>query len=191
VSQLPNQIRRIPNAHREYRRTIPALAGRDIRIALDEWNCWYGPHIYGELGTRYFLKDALGIAAGIHEFSRQSDMVFMANYGQTVNVIGAIKTTKTAATFETTGLVLKMYRGHFGHIPAGPDTTPAELVPLQLLRILGPRPRVSQGHGSIEDQAVGRRVGIDREITESLELEVAERLRAFQARLQPARGQHL
>ncbi|MCK7530663.1 MAG: hypothetical protein MZV63_06260 [Marinilabiliales bacterium] len=46
-------------------------------------------------GTRYFLKDALGIAAGLHEFFRNSDIFFMANYAQTVNVIGAIKTNKT------------------------------------------------------------------------------------------------
>jgi alpha-L-arabinofuranosidase len=117
VAQVPQQIRRIADAHRRYRETIPQLAGRDIRIALDEWNYWYGPHLYGELGTRYFLKDALGIAAGIHEYSRQSDMISMANYAQTVNVIGAIKTTKTAAAFDTTGLVLALYRAHFGLLP--------------------------------------------------------------------------
>jgi len=94
-----------------------SLEGKDIRIALDEWNYWYGPHVFGELGTRYFVKDALGIAAGLHEMVRNSDMLFMANYAQTVNVIGAIKTTRTAAAFETTGLVLKLYRKHFGTIP--------------------------------------------------------------------------
>ncbi len=41
----------------------------------------------------------------------------MANYAQTVNVIGAIKATKTEAEFETTGLVLKLYRERFGTIP--------------------------------------------------------------------------
>ena len=41
----------------------------------------------------------------------------MANYAQTVNVIGAIKTTKNEAEFETTGLVLKLYRERFGTIP--------------------------------------------------------------------------
>ncbi len=117
VAQVPRRIKRIADAHRRYRETIPALAGKNIRIALDEWNYWYGPHLYGELGTRYFLKDALGIAAGIHEYSRQSDIIFMANYAQTVNVIGAIKTTKTAAAFDTTGLVLKLYRAHFGQVP--------------------------------------------------------------------------
>ena len=53
--------------------------------------------MYGELGTRYFLKDALGIAAGMHEYTRQSDIMFMANYAQTVNVIGCIKTDETDA----------------------------------------------------------------------------------------------
>jgi alpha-N-arabinofuranosidase len=41
----------------------------------------------------------------------------MANYAQTVNVIGCIKTTKTEAAFATTGLALKLYRNHFGTIP--------------------------------------------------------------------------
>jgi alpha-N-arabinofuranosidase len=30
-------------------------------VALDEWNYWYGPHVFGELGTRYFLRGALGM----------------------------------------------------------------------------------------------------------------------------------
>jgi alpha-N-arabinofuranosidase len=117
VAQVPAQIRRIADAVRTYRQTIPALAGQDLRIAMDEWNYWYGPHLYGELGTRYFLKDALGIAAGFNEYARQSDIIFMANYAQTVNVIGAIKTTKTAAALDATGVVLKLYRQHFGAIP--------------------------------------------------------------------------
>ncbi|MGL4944106.1 MAG: alpha-L-arabinofuranosidase C-terminal domain-containing protein [Thermoguttaceae bacterium] len=112
-----NEIKRISDAHRRYRETMPELKGRDIRIAMDEWNYWYGPHVFGELGTRYFVKDGLGIAAGLHEFARQSDLYMMANYAQTVNVIGCIKTNKTAAQFETTGLVLKLYRHQFGTIP--------------------------------------------------------------------------
>jgi len=59
----------------------------------------------------------LGIAAGLHEFTRQSDIMFMANYAQTVNVIGCIKTTKTDACLDTTGLALKLYREHYGAIP--------------------------------------------------------------------------
>ncbi|PMP96777.1 MAG: hypothetical protein C0168_01235 [Candidatus Aminicenantes bacterium] len=117
VFQVPRAIRRIAEAHRYYRKTIPELKGKNIRIALDEWNYWYGPYIYGELGTQYFLKDALGIAAGLHEYYRQAGIIYMANYAQTVNVIGAIKTSKTEAVFDTTGLVLKLYRNEFGTIP--------------------------------------------------------------------------
>ncbi len=117
VAQIPDNIRRIAEAHRRYRATIPGLQEKDIRIALDEWNFWYGPYIYGELGTQYFLKDALGIVAGIHEYARQSDMIFMANYAQTVNVIGALKTSKTAAVLDSTGVALALYRKEFGVIP--------------------------------------------------------------------------
>ncbi len=127
VLQVPQQVRRIADTHRAYRKQIPELEGKDIRIALDEWNYWYGPYLYGELGTRYYLKDALGIAAGLHEYFRQSDIVFMANYAQTVNVIGAIKTTKTAAALETTGLVLKLYRAHFATTPVEVSGAPEPL----------------------------------------------------------------
>jgi alpha-N-arabinofuranosidase len=117
VAQPVEGIRKVAEAHRAYRREIPALKGKDIRIALDEWNYWYGGNEYGELGTRYFLQDGLGIAAGLHEMFRNSDIFAMANYAQTVNVIGAIKTTKTAAEMEPTGQVLALYRKEFGSIP--------------------------------------------------------------------------
>ena len=117
VQQIPNEVRGKADAQRKYWAAIPSLANRKVPIALDEWNYWYGPYEFGELGTRYFLQDALGIAAGIHELTRNSDVFYMANYAQTVNVIGAIKTTKTAAAFETTGLALKLYRDHYGTLP--------------------------------------------------------------------------
>jgi len=127
TKQLADDIRRIGQTHRDYRDQIPSLKGKNIRIAMDEWNYWYGPHIYGELGTRYFWRDGMGIAAGLHEFYRNSDIYFMANYAQTVNVIGCIKTTGTASAFETTGLVLKMYRQYFGKIPVTITGTPEPL----------------------------------------------------------------
>ncbi len=117
MNLVPNSIRHIADAHRKYRKEMPQLAGKNIRIAMDEWNYWYGPHLFGELGTRYFMKDALGIAAGVHQYAKDSDLFVMANYAQTVNVIGCIKTNKTSAQFETTGLVLKLYRKEFGSIP--------------------------------------------------------------------------
>ncbi|MBI5706760.1 MAG: alpha-L-arabinofuranosidase [Armatimonadetes bacterium] len=117
VGQIAEQIRRKANNHRELMKTIPAMKGKKVQIAMDEWNYWYGPHVFGELGTRYFWKDGMGIAKGLHEFFRNTDAIFMAMYAQTVNVIGAIKTTQTDAEMETTGLVLQLYRQHFGTIP--------------------------------------------------------------------------
>lgn len=117
ISWPAEHVKRICDAHRRYRKEIEALKGKDIRIAMDEWNYWYGRYVFGELGTRYFLKDGLGIAKGLHGYYRNSDIVYMANYAQTVNVIGCIKTSKTEAAFETTGLALKLYRNHFGSVP--------------------------------------------------------------------------
>jgi alpha-N-arabinofuranosidase len=117
TSQIPDNIKRKVQFHRELREKLDTLKGKDIQIAMTEWNYWYGPHVFGELGTRYFHKDGLGIARGLHEYFRHSDIMFMANYAQTVNVIGCIKASKTAAALETTGLVLKLYREHFGTIP--------------------------------------------------------------------------
>ncbi|MCK5820980.1 MAG: hypothetical protein KAH17_03795, partial [Bacteroidales bacterium] len=117
INQIPKAIKQKADGHRKYREEIPGLDEKDIRICLDEWNYWYGPHIYGELGTRYYLRDGLGVAAGINEFSRQSDMIYMANYAQTVNVIGAIKATTTHSVMAATGKALTMYRKYFGNIP--------------------------------------------------------------------------
>ncbi len=117
TQQAVEAIDNIANAHRKYRMDLPELAGKDIRIVLDEWNYWHGPHYYGELGVRYFHKDALGAARALHALHRNSDMYVMANYAQTVNVIGAIKTTRTKAIFDATALPLKLYREHFGNRP--------------------------------------------------------------------------
>jgi alpha-N-arabinofuranosidase len=116
VAQVPESVAAKARAHRLYHETVASLAGRDemIPIALDEWNYWYGEHVYGELGTRYYLKDALGVARGIHEMVRNCDVFGMANYAQTVNVLGCVKTSKTSACLAATGLPLVLYRRHFG-----------------------------------------------------------------------------
>lgn len=123
IIQIKKSIKRVADAHRSYREKIADLKEKDIRIAMDEWNFWYGDYIYGELGVRYHQKDGLGIAMGLHEYFRNSDIFYMANYAQTVNVIGAIKTTQTTSAFETTGLVLKLYRNQFGTIPVKIEST--------------------------------------------------------------------
>jgi alpha-L-arabinofuranosidase len=127
VNQMPVEIKRIADAHRKYRATIPTLKTRVVPVALDEWNYWYGPSLYGEIGTQYFLEDALGVAAAFNEYARQTDIYFMANYAQTVNVIGAIKTSKTEAVLDSTGVILALYRHEFGTIPVAVGGAPEPL----------------------------------------------------------------
>ena len=117
VGLLRDAIRHKAEGHRKLQASLPNLKGKLMPITMDEWNYWHREYVYGELGCSYDLADGLGVAVGLHEFYRQSDLIKMAHYAQTVNVIGAIKTTKTAAEMETTGLVLQMYRAHFGQIP--------------------------------------------------------------------------
>lgn len=117
VGQARKAIREKAEGHRTLQASLPNLGGKLMPIAMDEWNYWHREYAYGELGCVYELSDGLGIAAGLHEYFRQSDLIHMAHYAQTVNVIGAIKTSKIAAEMETTGLVLQLYRARFGQIP--------------------------------------------------------------------------
>ncbi|MEJ6601002.1 MAG: alpha-L-arabinofuranosidase C-terminal domain-containing protein, partial [Opitutaceae bacterium] len=117
VKLIKEQIRIKADGHREMQARLPHLNGRTVPIAMDEWNYWHRDYVYGELGCIYDLSDALGIAMGLHEFYRQTDIIKMAHYAQTVNVIGAIKTSRIAAEMESTGLILQLYRNHFGTLP--------------------------------------------------------------------------
>jgi alpha-N-arabinofuranosidase len=117
VGMLRDSIHKKAEGHRKLQASLPNLKGRIIPIAMDEWNYWHRDYVYGELGCVYDLADGLGVSAGLHEYFRNSDLIQMAHYAQTVNVIGAIKTTRTAAEMETTGLVLQLYRAHYGQIP--------------------------------------------------------------------------
>lgn len=123
VGLLRDAIRRKAEGHRELQAKVSELSGRIIPISMDEWNYWHRDYEYGELGCVYRLDDGLGTATGLHEYFRQTDIIHLAFYAQTVNVIGAIKTSKTAAEMETTGLVLQLYREHFGSQPIVLDET--------------------------------------------------------------------
>ncbi len=117
MESMRNAIRVKAEGHRALQPRLDHLGGRFIPIAMTEWNYWHREYRYGELGCIYDLADGLGVAAGLHEFYRHTDLIEMALYAQTVNVIGAIKTTRIAAELETTGLALSMYRRHFGTRP--------------------------------------------------------------------------
>jgi len=117
VGMMREDIRKKADGHRKLQASLPNLKGKLMPITMDEWNYWHRESAYGELGCIYEWSDGLGVAIGLHEYYRQSDLIQMAHYAQTVNVIGAIKTTRVAAEMETTGLVLALYRAKFGVKP--------------------------------------------------------------------------
>ncbi len=117
VRQMSDSVKQKAEGHRKLQKGMKSLNGKIVPIAMDEWNYWHRNYEFGELGCEYDLADGLGIAAGLHEFFRQTDIIKIATYAQTVNVIGAIKTNRTAAEIESTGLVLEVYRKRFGSIP--------------------------------------------------------------------------
>ncbi|MDQ8200553.1 alpha-L-arabinofuranosidase C-terminal domain-containing protein [Pelagicoccus enzymogenes] len=117
LENMRSNIRRKAEGHRELQPKLEELNGKTMPIAMTEWNYWHRTYKYGELGCVYDVADGLGIAAGLHEYFRHTDIIDMALYAQTVNVIGAIKTTRIAAEMDTTGIALKMYRRHFGTQP--------------------------------------------------------------------------
>ncbi len=115
VTQLKEGIRQKAEGHRALQAELGLK--KKVPVSVDEWNYWHREYTYGELGCPYDLADGLGVAEGLHEYYRSTDIIDMAFYAQTVNVIGAIKTSRTAAQMETTGLVLAMYRAHYGKTP--------------------------------------------------------------------------
>lgn len=99
-----------------------------VRLAIDEWGIvrdWNqtpdGPGA-GAFEHYYPLGDGLASARALHELIRSADVVSMANWAQTVNVIGAIKTSRNHAVLDSVGHLLALYRAQVG----------GSVVPLQL-----------------------------------------------------------
>jgi len=91
-----------------------------VRLAVDEWGIvrdWNatpdGPGI-GAFEHYYPLGDGIACARALHELIRSADLVQMANWAQTVNVIATIKTTHNYAVLDSVGHLLALYRARLG-----------------------------------------------------------------------------
>ncbi len=108
-----------------------------IRLAVDEWGIvreWNpapdGPGV-GIYEVYYTLGDAITNARGLHELMRAADVVELGQWAQAVNIIGAIKTSKTHACLDPVGHFLALYRAQVaGRVM--PVTVDAE-VPLDVV----------------------------------------------------------
>ena len=68
----------------------------------------------GSFEHYFCLGDAIAVARGLHELLRSADLVQAAAWPQTVNVVGAVKTTRNYAAMDPVGHVLALYRAEMG-----------------------------------------------------------------------------
>ncbi len=131
VLNMRDAVRQKAEKHLEACRQLFGGTHARIPIALDEWNYGWGdaPHVYGDYGVRYAWRDGLGVAAGLCEMIKWRRVFAMANFAQTVNVLGAIKTTPSSAAFDPPALPLILFRHQFGALGTSlsGDAAPLEL----------------------------------------------------------------
>ena len=87
-----------------------------IKLAVDEWGCWYDVEPGTNPGFLYqqnTMRDALVAACNLNIFNRHSDIVCMANLAQAVNVLQALLLTKDDIMVKTpTYHVFDLYKTH-------------------------------------------------------------------------------
>src|SRR5258708_3579362 len=106
VRRPANRVRNKVEAYEEYLERIPVLKTRRIPMAIDEW-------AYSGGGGGNNLRGALANAMVLQEMFRHSDVIKMA--GHTMGT-GSVDYNATEAALNTTGMVFKFYRDHFGSI---------------------------------------------------------------------------
>lgn len=127
-----NRVRLKAEEWQEYQRRFPAMIDKKIFLSVDE---------YAYSGTPVNLKLALAYGMVFNEMLRHTDFLKMAAFTMGVSTLDY---NATAATFNTTGLLFKMYGDHFlGSIPvdlAGNSPQPAPKYP-----IAGDQPKTNPG----------------------------------------------
>ncbi|MGZ0153078.1 alpha-L-arabinofuranosidase C-terminal domain-containing protein [Kribbella sp. WER1] len=96
-------------------------------LAFTEWNCADATRFEmspkwrpGE--TRYRTVDALAVASFLNVLQRQSASVTLANFAQTINVVGALVVTDSDVVRETVYWPLRLQRHHSGELSLLGDT---------------------------------------------------------------------
>ncbi len=91
-----------------------------LRLSVDEygivrdWNPTPDTPGIGIFEHYFPLGDAITVGRSLHEMIRSAEHIGMACWPQTVNVIGAIKTSRTAAAMDPVGHLLTLYRARVG-----------------------------------------------------------------------------
>jgi len=100
-----NRVRIKAEEWKHYETQFPAIKDKKLFLAIDEW---------AYTGTPTDLKLALSYALVMQEMFRHTDFIKMSAFTMGVSTINF---NATEAGFNTTGLMFKLYRDHFGTIP--------------------------------------------------------------------------
>jgi alpha-N-arabinofuranosidase len=101
------QVRVKYEHYQEYLKRIPGLKAKPVPIAIDEW-----AYMGGGMNS---YKVVPAYAWAFHEMFRHSDLYQLGAFTFATAMMSA---TRTEAVLNPTGLLFKMYREHFGAIPA-------------------------------------------------------------------------
>jgi alpha-N-arabinofuranosidase len=126
-----NYVRCKVEAYEDYLQRIPGLAAKKVPVNIDEW---------AYAGARPSLKVAISHAWVLHEMFRHTDIIKMAAY---TFATSCIDWDGASAALNTTGLLFKLYRDHFGSLPlaiSGNSPQPPPRFPVG-----GDQPRINAG----------------------------------------------
>ena len=88
----------------------------NIKLIVDEWGCWYDVEEGTNPGFLYqqnTMRDALVAAVNLNIFNNHSDIVYMANLAQAVNVLQSLLLTEGEKLVKTpTFHVFDMFKTH-------------------------------------------------------------------------------
>ena len=100
-----NRVRVKEEEWARYENLFPAIRDKKIFLSIDEW---------AYTGTPTDLKLALSYAMVLQEMFRHTDFIKMSAFTMGVSTINF---NSTDASFNTTGLMFKLYGDHFGTLP--------------------------------------------------------------------------
>ncbi len=131
IRRPSNRVREKAEAWEEYKKRFPAIEEKKIFLAIDEW---------ANSGTPPNLRLALSYAMVMQEMFRHTDSIKMAAFTFATSTLDY---NSTEAIFNTTGLMFKLYREHYGTLPievTGDSPQPAPKWPVG-----GDQPAVNAG----------------------------------------------
>ena len=122
----PDQVKHFPKWYRFPSRQHP------VKIALDEWGIWEsgGSGAY-DLEVKYNWNHALGVATFFNIFHRHADMIGLATWAQTVNVLAPIMTNEKEVECQPVFYPMMLYRQLCGNksVAVKLDTPVTEGIP--------------------------------------------------------------